>query len=60
MNRAVPAPALPASPDRKRLHGVCGHWIGAKNRHCLTTDTVRHYICGYRCSDHAPTLATAA
>lgn len=43
-----------ASPDQRRLRGICGHWIGEEARHCLTTDGVRHFPSGYRCPAHTP------
>lgn len=32
----------------------CGHWVGAENRHCRTTEQVRHYQTGHRCPHHTP------
>lgn len=33
---------------------VCGHWIGAEQRHCHATDDVRAFLVGPRCPAHTP------
>lgn len=59
--RTVPAaPVLPDSPDRKRIAGICGHWLGPEHRWCVSTDRVRHTISGYRCAEHRTGETAAA
>jgi hypothetical protein len=33
---------------------LCGHWIGAEQRHCDSADHVRHFLPGHRCQIHTP------
>lgn len=32
----------------------CGHWIGAEQRHCQTSEGVRFYRIGWCCPTHTP------
>lgn len=33
---------------------VCGHWIGAEQRHCLARQELREHRSGLRCPLHTP------
>lgn len=33
---------------------VCGHWIGAEQRHCHATEDVREFLTGMCCPLHTP------
>ena len=37
-----------------RRETKCGHWIGAEQRHCHSTDGVRPYLTGPCCPAHTP------
>lgn len=39
---------------KETTHPECGHWLGAKQRHCRKADGVRRYITGLCCPDHTP------
>ena len=45
------APASPATEDGGR---ACAHWRGSEARQCGTTQGVRHYVTGDRCTAHSP------
>lgn len=32
----------------------CGHWVGAEQRHCGATDSVRPFLVGLCCPAHTP------
>lgn len=50
MSDRTDAPPDQTTPTPK----ICGHWIGAEQRHCRIAEGVRHYLPGMRCPDHTP------